>query len=193
MNPDIKNLLDFTSFVNEIRKIKQALWVINEDVFENDCEHSYQLALTAMYIIDTKSLKLDAFKAMGLAIVHDIIEVHSGDTPAFIKKHDFNQKLENEKQAVIKLTKQWPKFTLLHNLIAEFEAKETPESKFIYALDKLAPILNNYLDNGRNWKREGISLDQLITVKQGKIDIDPTVNEYYKQILEVLSNHPNVF
>lgn len=193
MKSDIRDLLDFTLFTNEIRKVKRAVWVIGEEVYENDCEHSYQLAMTALYIIETNHLKLDAFKAMGLAMVHDILEVHAGDTPAFSEESALVAKVENEKQAIAQLQQQWPNLKLMHQLIAEFEAKSTPESKFVYALDKLVPILNNYLDNGRNWKREGFDLNRMIQIKSGKVDIDPTIDEYYQQILDILQSNPEIF
>lgn len=193
MKDEINDLLDFTLFTNEIRKIKRSLLVISEEVYENDSEHSYQLALIAYYIIETKSLKLDIFKSMSLAMVHDIVEVYAGDTPVFGDDIDLVAKEEKEKKAVFELKKQWPNLVLMHQLIAEFEERKTPESKFIYALDKLVPILNNYLDDGRNWKVQNVSLDQIIKAKTKKINIDSTINYYYEQIICVLRDKPGLF
>ena len=33
MKSDIRDLLDFTFFTNEIRKVKRAVWVIGESVY----------------------------------------------------------------------------------------------------------------------------------------------------------------
>src|SRR5580700_7952445 len=80
---NLDSLLDFVSFTHEIREVKRSMWVKGEEQFENDSEHGYQLALIALYIIEENGLKLDAFKSMGIALVHDILEVYSGDTPVF--------------------------------------------------------------------------------------------------------------
>ena len=54
-------------------------------------------------------------------------------------------------------------------------------------------MLNNYLDNGRNWKRQKVQLEHVIAVKTGKADIDPTIEQYYKQLLELLRKKPEIF
>ena len=193
MNEPIKTLLDFVSFTHEIRKVKRAMWVLDEDQFENDSEHGYQLALTALFVIEEKNLNLNALHAMGLALVHDVLEVHAGDTPVYGNQAHIQTQKARETEAIMELKRQWPQMQLMHELIDEYEARDTNESKFIYALDKLLPILNNYLDEGRNWIRQGVSLDQLIAVKRGKIDLDPAIHDYYAQSLALLRNKPEFF
>ncbi len=188
-----QDLLKYTQFVNDIRKVKRAMWVIGEEVYENDVEHSYQLAMTAMYVIESEGLELDLLKVMAMALVHDVLEVHSGDTPVFAGKDIIDNKASLEERAIKRLREQWPDFTMMHDLIEEYEAKETAESRFVYALDKLIPMFNNYADGGRNWKRQQVTLDDVIRVKRGKIDSDPTVFAYYKHILAALHDRPELF
>lgn len=193
MNESITSLLSFASFTHEIRKVKRAMWVLDEEQFENDSEHSFQVALMALYIIEQNQLKLDTFRCMALAIVHDILEVHSGDTHIYGEQAALNTKQAREAAAIAKLRKDWPQLTLMHQLIDEYERKATAESKFIYALDKLVPMLNNYLDKGRNWKREHITLDRIVGAKSGKIEIDATIFVYYKQMVEHMKHKPELF
>jgi len=181
------------AFTDEIRRVKRAMWVKGEEQFENDSEHSYQLAMISLYIIKNDQLDLDVYHAMALALVHDVLEVHSGDTPVYGSRSSLATKAQREADAVIQLKRDWPKLTLLHELIEECEDKKTPESKFIYALDKLVPMLNNYLDGGRNWQRQKVSLQDVITVKTGKVDIDPTIEGYYRQTIELLRTRPDIF
>ena len=182
----LESLLDFVLFTHAIRKVKRAMWVKDEEQFENDAEHGYQLALVALYIIETDKLSLDPYKAMGVALVHDIIEVHAGDTPVFGKAEYIASQKEREAEARKLLRKQWPNLKLLHALIDEYEAGQSLESKFVYALDKLLPMLNNYLDNGRNWKRQKVNFNQVIAIKTGKVDSDPTINKYYQKALKLM-------
>lgn len=193
MNNDLHQLLAFTSFTHEIRKVKRSMWVKDEELLENDSEHSFQLAMIAMFIIQENSLSFDINKCMSMAIVHDVLEVHAGDTHIFGSNSDIKSKTKREKEAIEKLKNDWPNLNIMHQLISEYEIKETDEAKFIYALDKLTPMLNNYLDNGRNWKRENITLSQIIKAKTGKIDKDSTVNNYYEGILKQLKSKPEFF
>lgn len=193
MTHSVHDLLSFVNFTHEIREVKRAMWVKDEEVFENDSEHSYQLAMIALYIIEQQELSLDLYKAIGLALVHDVLEVHSGDTHVYGTKESIATQQAREKEAIVKLKQQWPDLKHMHALIDEYEARATNESKFIYALDKLVPILNNYLDNGRNWKHESITLDRIVSAKTKKVSVDPVVNEYFHQILELLRQKPELF
>jgi putative hydrolase of HD superfamily len=167
------------------------MWVKDEEQYENDSEHGYQLAMVAMYIIENDKLKLDAYRAMALALVHDILEVHAGDTFAYGKATDSQH--EREAEAVRLLKQQWPGQELMLSLIDEYESKGSSEAKFVYALDKLVPILNNVLDNGRNWRHERITLNQLIEVKAKKISVDKDVQRYYEHVVDLLRERPELF
>lgn len=193
MNTSIEHLLQFTSFSHKIRNVKRSMWVKGEEGLENDSEHSFQLAIIAMFVIQENNLPLDINKCMCMAIVHDVLEVHSGDTHIFGTYSDIKSKAQREQAAIKQLKTDWPNLTLMHELIEEYELKKTGEAKFVYALDKLIPMLNNYLDNGRNWKRENITIDQIIKAKEGKISVDPTIKEYYNMILGLIQNKPSLF
>lgn len=160
---------------------------------ENDEEHMYQLALTAWYLIEKDKLKLDKFKAVGLALLHDIVEVYAGDIPTFSPKHGGPEKLKKERAAALRLKKEWPEFSSMHELIQEYEKRETDEAKFVYSLDKLLPVLNNYIYGGRVWKKVGLSLDWLKSSKAGKIDASPGIYDYYQQMIAILEKHPELF
>jgi len=169
------------------------MWVKDEEQFENDSEHSFQVAIIALYIIEQNNLTLDPYTCMALAVVHDILEVHSGDTHIYGKQSDLDSKQDREQAAIAKLKADWPELRRMHALIEEYEAKQTAESKFIYALDKLVPMLNNYLDSGRNWKREHITLDRITGAKAGKIEIDETIFAYYRGMVDIMKRKPELF
>jgi len=192
MNSSLDDLLRFVSFTHDIRNVKRAMWVQDEEVFENDSEHGYQLAMVALYVIEAHKLDLDLYRLMCMCIVHDVLEVHAGDTPVYGDSETLLSKHAREEAARQQLKEDWPDMHTMHRLIDECGAKQTNESKFVYALDKLVPMLNNYLDKGRNWHRQGVDMPHLLAVKKGKIDIDPTINEYYIKTLELLRQHPEI-
>jgi putative hydrolases of HD superfamily len=187
----LNELLDFITFTHDIRDVQRSMWVRKKEQYENDSEHSFQLALVALYIIEHNELLLDPYRTMALALVHDILEVHAGDT--FIYGKTIDTKNDREAKAIKLLKKQWPDQKLMLSLIDEYELKASPESKFVYALDKLVPILNNLLDDGRSWKRENITLQQVIEVKSKKISVDKEVQKYYELALDMLRSRPELF
>jgi putative hydrolase of HD superfamily len=192
MSKDLDNLIDFVKFTHRIRQVKRAI-VLDNDTHENDMEHQYQMAITALFIIDINNLKLDKYKCMALGLVHDIVEVYAGDISFFAANKDLNTKALQEKNAVKKIKTNWPTNTTMHELIDEYESRKTPEAKFVYALDKLMPEINNYLYEGKAWKAQGITIDRVINAKKGKVDIDPTIAEYHQQIMKAFKKHPEYF
>ena len=46
-------------------------------------------------------------------------------------------------------------------LFDEFEAYETPESKYAHAMDNLQPLLLNNSNGGSDWKEHGVTADQV--------------------------------
>jgi putative hydrolase of HD superfamily len=192
LSKDLDNLIDFVKFTHQIRQVKRAI-VLDDDAHENDMEHQYQMAVTALFIIDINNLKLDKYKCMALGLVHDTVEVYAGDISFFAANKDLNVKAQQEKDAVKKIKTNWPTNTTMHELIDEYESRKTPEAKFVYALDKLVPEINNYLYEGKAWKAQGITIDRVINAKKGKVDIDPTIAKYHQQIMKAFKEHPEYF
>ena len=186
----LDNVLAFTSFTHAIREVRRSMWVRGLEQYENDSEHSFQLALIALYLIDQNALPLNAYKAMGIALVHDIVEVHAGDT--FVYGGDTATQSSREADAIRLLRQQWPDQHTMLALIDEYEARKSPEAMFVYALDKLIPILNNILDDGRNWLHEGITLGQLKAAKSKKISSSSEIKYYYDLVLNLLEKKPEL-
>jgi putative hydrolase of HD superfamily len=49
----------------------------------------------------------------------------------------------------------------LRSLFDEFEACQTPEAKFVRAMDNLQPILLNDANNGRDWRLHQVKASQV--------------------------------
>lgn len=48
----------------------------------------------------------------------------------------------------------------------EYEARETPESNFAFALDRLQPILHNFLTRGRAWRLHGVTRERVVELNR---------------------------
>lgn len=185
----MEELLKFVELTQEFKGVRRKIILPKENREENDAEHSYQLALVAWYLISTQNLKLDAGLAMRYALIHDLVEVYAGDTPAGMHKgfeEERRTKHEREAVAIEDLKKNFPEFSEMHEFITKYELRADEESRFVYALDKVIPLLNIYLDRGHSWKVHGISLEDVLVDKTSKVSISPEVKKYFDEITEIL-------
>ena len=60
--PQLKEILKYTKFLQEFYSIKRTVRLIGTEEHESDAEHSWQLAMLAWYLIDTKKLTLNLEK-----------------------------------------------------------------------------------------------------------------------------------
>lgn len=185
MKTRLEQILDFVGFINRLQRVERRILINNSERFENDLEHQYQLALVAWYLIKSEKLKLNLRKTIQYALAHDIVEIYAGDTWVFDDEHR-KTKVERELAAVERIQKEFPEFSNLGQIIKKYEARQDKESRFIYALDKLVPILNIYLDGGRNWKRQKVSLQKITTKKLPMVTSSPIVRKYFDQIVRRL-------
>lgn len=183
----LEEIFKFCALLNQFRGVERVLLVNGQNRLENDVEHSYQLAMLAWFIVSNRSSNLDKDLILKYALIHDFVEVYAGDTNLYTKDNAHRaSKIERERLAAKRLKEELSTFPDLHELIHGYELREDDESKFIYALDKIQPILNIYLDNGRTWKREGITLEMIIESKQAKVTLSPEVKLYFDQIVTLL-------
>ena len=114
--------------------------------------------MTAWYLIDRNKLQLDKPRVLMYALAHDLVEAHAGDVnPLTADSKTMDQKPANEHQAAARLQADFPEVPSLHETIRAYEQKADPESRFVYVVDKVLPIMNIYLQGGRWYKEHGIT------------------------------------
>lgn len=183
----LQKLLGFARMLNELQAVERVIRVKNADRWENDMEHSYHLAMLAWYIIDSQQLALDREKVLRYALAHDLVEVYAGDTYLFSEDQAFlDSKLERERLAAERLTKEFPEVPEMHDAIFRYVRKDDPESRFVYALDKIEPIIKLYLDGGRTWKEMHVTLDMAYESKKDKVALSPEIKAYFDEMMVLL-------
>ena len=186
---NIAHILQFTKLLNKFQEVERVVNLPGREGKENDVEHSYQLAMLAWYIAESNSLKLNKDLLIKYALVHDFVEVHAGDTFIYSKKQsDHETKHEREEAARIQLLKDLPEFADFHSAILEYEKLESPESRFVYVLDKIHPVLQIYLDEGNNWKEHEVTLEMLLEKKEDKMILSQELLPYWEELSKILTN-----
>lgn len=176
-------------FVIEIEKMKKTFRmtkVIGLDRRENDEEHSYHISIMALILKKYAKSDIDVNKVIQMLLIHDLVEIYAGDTFAYDEKANLD-KTKRELDAMRKIKDQlsFDTSNLIESLWLEFEKRESKESKFANAMDRLQPILSNiHAKNGGTWKENSVTYDQVIKRVEPIKDFN---DEIYKYIhLEIL-------
>ena len=194
MKPDIHRLLELQQLLGAFSRIERMVDRRHQDqsiVPENDTEHSYDLAMTAWYL-SSWFPELDQAKLIKYALVHDIVEVHAGDTHVFGTEEQLNSKVERETKALKQLEEEWPDFKELTTMLQDYESKANAEARFIYALDKVIPIMLVYVNEGYSWKKQKVTLKMLEEVKAKKVSKSSEILPYYDAMIAILHEHPEL-
>ena len=158
-------LRDHLTFLIEVDKLKTVLRaspLAAADRRENDAEHSWHLALMVVVLAEYADEPIDVGHTIKLVVVHDLVEIYAGDTPIYDTEAGVTQ-VEREEAAAERLFGLLPADSgaALRALWDEFEARTTPEARFAKAMDRLQPLLLNWMAQGGTWRTPGVTADDV--------------------------------
>ncbi|MCR4705262.1 MAG: HD domain-containing protein [Lachnospiraceae bacterium] len=162
MDERLKKQLDFSLEVDKEKNIFRQTHLSGHGRNENDAEHAWHMALMAYLLKEYANEPVDILKVMLMCIIHDVVEIDAGDTYAYDAEALKTQKEREDraKERIFSLLPDDQKAELIA-LFDEFEAYETPESKFAHAMDNLQPLLLNNSNGGADWREHDVSSDQV--------------------------------
>lgn len=176
-------------FILEADKLKQVLRqtiLMDRSRRENSAEHSWHIALMvflfAEYAADTD---IDLMHVIKMLLIHDLVEIDAGDTYCYddAGRHDQAQREEMAADRVFGILPD-DQGTELRSLWDEFEKKESAESKFANALDRVQPLLNNYFTDGQTWQENRINSRQVHERMRPVKDGAPALWEYVNALID---------
>ena len=152
--------LAFLAEADRLKTVLRASPLAAADRRENDAEHSWHLALMVALLAEYADEPIDVGHTMKLVVIHDLIEIYAGDSPVFDAALRATQH-EREQAAADRLFALLPadQARELRALWDEFEAGETPEARFGKAMDRLEPMLLNWLNGGGTWQMPGANVE----------------------------------
>lgn len=165
--------------------------------FENDAEHSYQLALACWSANEQYNLGLNNEIILKLALTHDLVEIYAGDTDAHASPEYLNSKAERERLALEQLKKEYNNFQDMLRTIEAYEKSDTDEAKLVHFLDKIVPDVNIYNSISNYYKERKVTYDGWKTWLFGKINYE-SMNSNLKLLVDesvqhVKNNFQNIF
>ena len=175
-------------FILEIDKLKEIIrrsYLISNTRRENTAEHSWHLAMLAIILAEHSNEPIDLLRVLKMVIIHDIVEIDAGDTFLF-DTVGLQDKAQREQKAADRLFGLLPpdQTAELRQLWDEFEARDTPNSRFANALDRLVPLLLNYHSGGGTWQENNIKSTQVEWVHGRIAEGAQTLAQFSQQIIE---------
>ena len=82
----MERLLAQMKFIEEVDKLKtieRQSYITNGERKENDAEHSWHLALMAVFLSEYAKEEVDVLQVISMVLIHDLVEIDAGDTYAY--------------------------------------------------------------------------------------------------------------
>ncbi|HET9402565.1 MAG TPA: HD domain-containing protein [Candidatus Acidoferrales bacterium] len=175
-------IIDFILELEKLKAVTRKVKPLGLARYENSAEHSWQLAVLALALRDYAQPGIDFNRVVRMLLVHDVGEIETGDTMAFVEG-GWEQRKAAELACVRRIFGILPSGAGAEfvELWEEFERGETPESRFANAVDRAMPVLLNLLNNGQSWRENGISYERVLKRVESQINAGcPPLWEYIK-------------
>ena len=155
--------IDFLKEVDKLKNIIRRNYLCDGNRFENTAEHSWHLALMVMTLAEHANNEIDTLKTILMLLIHDLVEIDAGDTYCYDSTGN-ETKAKREEAAADRIFSLLPldQQKVYHQLWREFEERETPESQFANAVDRLMPLIQNVETGGKTWQKNHISESQVL-------------------------------
>ena len=158
MDERLSKQLAFALEIDKEKRITRQTHLSEHGRNETDAEHAWHMAIMAYLLREYANEEVDITKVMLMCLIHDIVEIDAGDTYAYDSEGLATQKEREDraKERIFSLLPEDQKNELI-SLFDEFEAYETPESKFAHSMDNLQPLILNNSNEGGDWKEHDVT------------------------------------
>ncbi len=155
--------IDFILAVDALKNVNRRNYNADDSRRENTAEHSWQIIILAqiLYPYAKQKEKIDLLRVIRMLSIHDLVEIHAGDTFIFDEAL-MEGKFEREKIAARKI------FGILnedlaeefYNLWIEFEEEKTHDAIFACSIDRIMPFILNSYTEGKSWTEASVTSEQ---------------------------------
>ena len=180
INERLKSQLEFLVEIDKMKSVIRRTLIMDGSRRENDAEHSWHLAMLAMVLEEYSEREINISRVVRMCLVHDLVEVYAGDTFAYDEK-GYEDKLARENAAADKLFSMLPpeQGSEFRALWEEFDEAETADAMYAAAMDRLQPIMNNFMTNGHTCRDGNVTsdkvLDRMQKIKKATPELWPVV------------------
>jgi HD domain len=156
---------------------------------ENDAEHSFMLSLVASelaYMIYPH--ELNPLLVGQYAMVHDLIELKTGDVPTYRSTPDeLEAKERAEHHARAALLSELPPYT--SNLVSRYEDQIDKEARFVRGVDKLLPVMIDIIGDGRRVMHEDYAIQNDWQLEHAQATLHARIASKFSEFPELIADH----
>lgn len=147
-NFSVDSLVELSDTLGEMGNVDRAT-LLPGGRCETDSHHSFSLALTAYDICQKYCPELDANKVMRYALVHDLLEIITGDKDTLhLDEEGLKAKHKEEQAAMVKLRERLSDHPALLAVLEDYERLDSAEAATVYVLDKCSTTWTHFWDEG---------------------------------------------
>ncbi len=182
---DLTRRLDFIIAADALRNVERRTFLADGSRHENSAEHSWHLALAVLLFEPlARERGLNLQRALELALLHDLPEIGAGDTYVYDDAGRETQEAR-EREAADELFGKLPdaQNALFRARWDEFEQLQSPEAKFVRGLDRMLPLLLNFVTSGKAWIAHGISTTQVRALNLPALEGAPALQAYCETLI----------
>ena len=181
----LEQQMAFILEIDKLKRVDRQTLIVDGTRPENSAEHSWHIALMALLMVEhiDQGSDIDLLKVVKMLLVHDIIEIDAGDVFAY---DEDEEREEREKKAGRRIFGLLPQDQAeeLYQLWREFEERQTPEARYAASLDRLLPLVQNYLTGGYTWVKYHIPEEKVRKRNQVIIESSRNLWEYAQTIID---------
>lgn len=189
----LKKQMEFIIEVDKLKDIIRQTNLTNGERKENDAEHSWHLALMAVFLSEYAKEPVDVLQVIKMVLIHDLVEIDAGDTYLYDEAGN-GTKAAREQKAAERIFNILPgdQAEELFQLWQEFEDRKTPESKFANTLDRIQPVLLNDATEGRAWREHDVCIDQIMSKNEYTSQGSDVLWTYIQEVFEKNIENGNI-
>ncbi|MCI8866254.1 MAG: HD domain-containing protein [Lachnospiraceae bacterium] len=164
MEERLRKQLDFALEIDKEKNVFRQTHLSGHGRNENDAEHAWHMAVMAYLLREYSNEEMDIAKVMLMCLIHDIVEIESGDTYAYDEENKKTQKQREDdaKEKIYSILPEDQKQELIA-LFDEFEENRTAEARFAHVMDNIQPLLLNNSNDGGDWKEHEVTSKQVLS------------------------------
>lgn len=189
----LRKQMEFIIEVDKLKDIIRQTNLTNGERKENDAEHSWHLALMAVFLSEYSKEPVDVLQVIKMVLIHDLVEIDAGDTYLYDEAGN-GTKAAREQKAAERIFNILPQDQTeeLFGLWREFEDRKTPESKFANTLDRIQPVLLNDATEGRAWREHDVCIDQIMSKNEYTSQGSDVLWAYIQEVFEKNMKNGNI-
>jgi len=160
----LAQIIQFVVEIDKLKRIYRQSFLMDGSRNENTAEHSWHLAMMGAVLSEYANTKVDVCRVVKMLLIHDIVEIDAGDTYIYDLNRNGKIKRDKERNAAQRIFGILPKKQSreFQKLFYEFDSRKTNDAKFAAAIDRLQPMIHNYMTKGKSWKKHKVSSAEVI-------------------------------